>query len=85
LSTAKVSTRGRLVIPIAIRRRHGIEAGDEVGFLDFGDQIVMIPIKNAIEDSKGWLRSNQSVSQMLKEIREKEKASEEKKILWIKK
>ena len=41
-------------------------------FLDFGDQIVMIPIKNAIEDAEGWLRSDESVSQMLGDASEEE-------------
>lgn len=41
MPTAKVSARGRLVIPVGIRKRYGIEAGDKVEFLDFGDQIVM--------------------------------------------
>jgi AbrB family looped-hinge helix DNA binding protein len=77
---AKVSARGQLVIPAEIRKRYGIEPGDNVEFLDFGDQIVMIPIKDAIKDAKGWLRSDQSVSQMLKEVREEERASEKKRM-----
>ena len=76
MSTVKVSTRGQLVIPMEIRKRYGIEAGDEVELLDFGDQIVMIPIKDAIEEAEGWLRSDQSVAQMLKEAREEEKIAE---------
>ena len=70
MPTVKVSARGQLVIPEEIRKRYGIEAGDKVEFLDFGDQIVMIPIKNAIEDAEGWLRSDLSVSQMLEDSRE---------------
>jgi len=76
MPTAKVSSRGRFVIPVEIRRRYGIEAGDEVEFLDFGNQIIMVPIKNAIRDAKGRLRSDQSVSQMLKEAREEEREAE---------
>lgn len=78
MPTAKVSSRGQLVIPIEIRKRYGIEAGDRVEFLDFDDQIIMVPIKNAIRDAKGWLRSDQSVSQMLKDAREEERMAEEK-------
>ena len=53
MPTVKVSSRGQLVISVEIRRRYGIEAGDKVEFLGFGDQIVMIPIKNVIEDAEG--------------------------------
>ena len=54
------------MIPAEIRKRYGIEAGDSIEFLDFGDQIVIVPIKNAIRDAEGWLCSDRSVSQMLK-------------------
>ncbi len=63
----KVSSRGQLVIPVEIRKRHRIRAGDKIEILDSGDQIVMIPIKDAIRDAKGWLHSDQSVLQMLRE------------------
>lgn len=76
MPTVKVSAKGQLVIPAEIRKRYGIEAGDKLEFLDFGDQIVMIPIKNAIEDAEGWLRSDRSVSQMLEDSREEEKTAE---------
>ncbi len=74
----KVSARGQMVIPKEIRRRYRIDAGDEVELLDFGDQIVMIPIKDPIRDAKGWLHSEKSVYQMLKEAREEEKLYDEK-------
>jgi len=73
MSAVKVSARGQMVIPKEIRRRYKIEAGDEVELLDFGDQIVMIPIKDPIRDAKGWLHSDKSVYEMLKEAREEEK------------
>jgi AbrB family looped-hinge helix DNA binding protein len=76
MPTVKVSAKGQLVIPAEIRKRYRIEAGDKVEFLDLGDQIVMIPIKNAIEDAEGWLRSDLSVSQMLEDSREEEKTAE---------
>ena len=76
MSTVKVSSRGQLVIPVEIRKKHGIKAGDRIEILDFGDQIVMIPVKDAIRDAKGWLHSDQSVLQMLREARKEEKLAE---------
>lgn len=52
MPAVKVSTRGQIVIPKEIRIRYRIDAGDEVEFLDFGDQIVMIPIKDPIRDAR---------------------------------
>ena len=43
LDTA-VTRRGQTVIPAAIRRRHGIEAGDRVVWLDDGSTIRVIPV-----------------------------------------
>jgi AbrB family looped-hinge helix DNA binding protein len=77
MSAVKVSARGQMVIPKEIRRRYKIEAGDEVELLDFGDQIVMIPIKDPIRDAKGWLQSDKSVYEMLNEAREEEKLFDE--------
>ncbi len=76
MSTVKVSSRGQMVIPVEIRKKHGIRVGDRIEILDFGDQIVMIPVKDAIRDAKGWLHSDQSVLQMLREARNEEKMAE---------
>lgn len=77
MPTVKVSARGQMVIPKEIRKHYGIEAGDEVELLDFGDQIVMIPIKDPIRDAKGWLHSDKSVYQMIKEARDEERFYDE--------
>jgi len=73
MPTVKISARGQMVVPKEIRRRYRIEAGDEIELLDFGDQLVLIPIKDPIRDAKGWLHSDKSVDQMLREAREEEK------------
>ncbi len=72
MPTVKISARGQMVVPKEIRRRYRIEAGDEIELLDFGDQLVLIPIKDPIRDAKGWLYSDKSVDQMLREAREEE-------------
>ena len=41
--TAKVSSRGQMSVPAIARHRWGIEAGGELGIVDLGDAIVLIP------------------------------------------
>ncbi len=41
---AKVSTKGQLVLPARIRKKYGIAPGKNVEILDFGDEIVIVPL-----------------------------------------
>ncbi len=55
--TAIVSTRGQMVLPAEIRRRYGIVAQSKVEILDFGNEIVIVPIpKRPFSDSRGMLK-----------------------------
>jgi bifunctional DNA-binding transcriptional regulator/antitoxin component of YhaV-PrlF toxin-antitoxin module len=39
-----VSVRGQTVIPVAIRKRHGIQSHTRLQWIDEGDLIVVVPI-----------------------------------------
>lgn len=39
----KVSTRGQMSLPAAARRRWGLDDGGEVGYLDLGDAVLLVP------------------------------------------
>lgn len=39
----RVSQRGQMSLPAAARRRWGLERGGDVGFIDLGDTIVIVP------------------------------------------
>jgi bifunctional DNA-binding transcriptional regulator/antitoxin component of YhaV-PrlF toxin-antitoxin module len=39
----KVSARGQMSLPASTRRRWGLDQGGEVGYLDVGDAIVLVP------------------------------------------
>ena len=41
--TAKVSSRGQMSLPAVARHRWGIEGGGELGVVDLGDAIVLVP------------------------------------------
>lgn len=42
--TSVVTTKGQLVIPAKIRRRHGIKRGTRVCLIEQGEQIVLQPL-----------------------------------------
>ena len=39
----RVSQRGQMSLPATARRRWGLEDGGEVGYLDLGDVVVLVP------------------------------------------
>jgi bifunctional DNA-binding transcriptional regulator/antitoxin component of YhaV-PrlF toxin-antitoxin module len=39
----RVSARGQMSLPAQTRHRWGLDAGGEVGYLDIGDAVVLIP------------------------------------------
>lgn len=42
-SNARVSHRGQTSLPADLRRRWGIDAGGEVGFIDLGGSALIVP------------------------------------------
>ena len=48
-----VSTKGQIVIPVEMRRRHGLEPGTKLVVVDMGDQLVLMP---AHEDPVAYAR-----------------------------
>jgi AbrB family looped-hinge helix DNA binding protein len=53
----RVSTKGQLIVPAEMRRRHGIEAGTQVIFEDVEGGILVRPLgESAIEQARGFLR-----------------------------
>jgi bifunctional DNA-binding transcriptional regulator/antitoxin component of YhaV-PrlF toxin-antitoxin module len=39
----RVSQRGQMSLPASARHRWGLDAGGEVGYLDIGDAVILIP------------------------------------------
>ena len=77
-TTAKVSAKGWVVIPAALRKRHGLKPGDLVEFRDVDGRIVMIPrTEDVIETLYGKLAEKTSLTKALLEERAKELAHEE--------
>ncbi|MBP1912207.1 AbrB/MazE/SpoVT family DNA-binding domain-containing protein [Thermococcus stetteri] len=76
--TVKVSSKGQIVLPKSIREKLGINPGDEVEVLDFGNEIVIVPIKKDVR-LRGLVKFGKSVREILKETRAEEEELEARK------
>jgi AbrB family looped-hinge helix DNA binding protein len=76
--TAIVSAKGWIVIPKAIRKRHGLKKGDRVYVIDAGERISIFPAdEDPIGASYGMLKGGPSMTQSLLEDRRWELEKEE--------
>ena len=70
---AKVSAKGWVVIPAALRKRHGIKPGSIVEYRDMDGGLVIIPReKDAIETRYGKFSAETSLTKALPQDRAKE-------------
>lgn len=79
MELAKITSKGQITIPIAIRKQLGLKEGDKVMFIQEGDKVIMMNASinalitaqkefQGVADKLG-LRDEQDVVNMLKEIR----------------
>ena len=72
--TAKVSTKGWIVIPAALRRRYRIEPGQEIRIVDYGGVLSLIPpLRDPVRDGRGLLAGGPSLTEALLEERRRER------------
>jgi AbrB family looped-hinge helix DNA binding protein len=68
MDSARVTTRGRIVIPVQLRRRLGIKSGTKVCFIKHGSDIIVQPItKQYIRSLCGMLSSTTSATKKVRE------------------
>lgn len=78
MTTTKVTSKGQVVIPAAIRKRLGITKGMRLVVETRGDEIVMRPATKAYFDSlAGIIKDGPSLTQELLAERAREKARED--------
>ena len=70
----KISTKGQVVLPAEIRRKYEIEAGMEVEILDFGGEIVIVPVPET--RGRGFVKFRRRLEDILAEYKEDEKRKE---------
>jgi AbrB family looped-hinge helix DNA binding protein len=86
MELAKITTRGQLTLPIAIRRKLNVQEGSKVVFIEEKGRIIienagMLAIKEAREGMRGvaddlGLKDEQDVVDMIKDVRKERRKSE---------
>ena len=81
METAYVTSKGQLVIPAALRKRHGIKAGTKIRFVERDGEIVIQPVtKEFIRTVCGMLKSDKPATEELLKERAKDREREERKL-----
>ena len=76
----KISSKGWVVIPADIRKRHGLKPGDQVNVIDYGGVISLVPVrKDPINETRGMLKGCDSLLDALLEERRLDLEREERK------
>lgn len=76
-TTTKISTKGQVVIPAELRKKHRLEPGANVRIFEYGDLICIAPVvKDPIEAAYGSLPQGPSLSEELLKGRKKDFAGE---------
>ena len=80
MTTTIVTTKGQIVIPSKIRRRHNIRRGTKLCIQEIGDQIVLQPLtSDYFEKMAGILNTKGKLTKSLLEERRVDKEREDKK------
>lgn len=78
METARVTSKGQLVIPAGLRRKYGIKPGTKIRFIERDGEIVFQPVTPEYIDSVcGMLKSKTSVTAELLRDRALDKKREE--------
>ena len=81
--TAIVTTKGQIVIPSNVRRRHNIKKGTKLCVIDNEDEIVLKPLTaDYFERMAGIAKGKRKLTDVLFEERRKDMEAEDKK--WSK-
>jgi AbrB family looped-hinge helix DNA binding protein len=76
--TAKVSTKGWVVIPRDLREKYGLKKGTRVQVVDYGDLLALVPLPDdPVQALHGMLEGGPSLTEDLLAERARERAREE--------
>ena len=76
--TAKVSARGRIVIPKPLREKYGLAKGSQVQVVDHGGLLAVVPLPaDPVEALHGMLAEGPSLTEDLLAERDRERAGED--------
>ena len=72
--TSTVTSKGQLVIPAKLRRKHGIRKGTRVAFVEEGTRLVLQPItREFVRSLRGSLKGEPSALDFLLKERKRER------------
>jgi AbrB family looped-hinge helix DNA binding protein len=55
----RVSSKGQIVLPSELRKRFGIEAGDELGVVEWGGAVFLVPVpEDPVAAARGILKES---------------------------
>ena len=78
METARVTSKGQLVVPSRLRRKYGIKPGTKICFIERDNEILFQPVTRAyIRSVCGMLKSETSVTEGLLKERARDKEREE--------
>ncbi len=66
----KVGDRGQVTIPKELRKRHGIESGDEVEFIEVNDEILIRPSTGKERLAEGYRKRAERSRELAEEMEE---------------
>jgi len=79
MHTATVSEKGWVVIPKAMRKKHGLEKGSRVQIVDYGQMLAIVPLPDdPVGALHGMFEGGASLTAELLAERERERIREEK-------
>jgi AbrB family looped-hinge helix DNA binding protein len=77
MPTAKVSAKGWVVIPAALREKYRIEPGGRVRIVDYGGVLSIVPsMSDPVHESRGVLKGKTSLTRALLVERRRERRRE---------
>jgi bifunctional DNA-binding transcriptional regulator/antitoxin component of YhaV-PrlF toxin-antitoxin module len=68
---------GWIVIPAELRRKYLIKPGDEIGVVDYGGVLSLVPmLERPVEEARGILKGRKSLTRALLRERRRERKHE---------
>jgi len=73
----RLSQKGWVVIPSALRKKYGLKPGATVQVVDYGGVLALVPaLKNVVKDGAGLLKGEDSLTAAIVEEHRKERERE---------
>jgi len=74
----RLSRKGWIVIPAALRKKYGLKPGEEVRVVDYGGVLAIVPVvPDPIHAGAGLLRGDDSLAQAMVEEHRREREHDE--------